>query len=206
MIKHSSKLKQILKLMKRFTQTTVLISICIVSLIVQLKSKTTFSLLKNKNILNKQEVQEQNIPNISIGHPHKDQYDDLIIKAAQKFDLDPLLIKAVIAVESSFNHRAVSNAGAKGLMQLMPYTAQILDVHDVFDAESNIYGGTRHIRGLLNRYKSIENALGFYYAGNKYRKQPQIGHIYISKVLGKYYRFKELNSSICKLDNNRNAT
>ena len=60
------------------------------------------------------------------------QYDKIISKAAGKFNLDVALIKAVIKAESNFNHRAVSRAGAKGLMQLMPQTASALNVDDVF--------------------------------------------------------------------------
>jgi len=63
------------------------------------------------------------------------KYDKLISKAADKFNLDSALIKAIIKAESNFNHRAVSRAGAQGLMQLMPSTASALNVDDSFHPE-----------------------------------------------------------------------
>ncbi|MFH1414962.1 MAG: lytic transglycosylase domain-containing protein [Elusimicrobiota bacterium] len=162
----------------------------------------TFNRLK-KEILVSQKNRKDNVvdkkQNISVNHSVKDRYDSIILKASEEFDLDPFLIKAVIEVESQFNHRAVSRRGAKGLMQLMPVTAKILGVEDRFNAESNIYGGARHIRGLIDRYKSVEKALGFYYAGRRYLRDPAIGTVYINKVMDKYNRLKEINSSICRL-------
>jgi len=94
------------------------------------------------------------------------EYDKIIIQAANKFKLDVALIKAVIKAESNFNHRAVSRAGAKGLMQLMPQTASILKVDDVFHPANNIEGGARYLRYLLNVYKgNLTLALAAYNAG-----------------------------------------
>ena len=134
---------------------------------------------------------------ISIGDPLRDKYDKIIIAAAERYDIDPFLIKAVIQVESQFYHGAVSRYGAKGLMQLMPVTAEILDVEDIFDASDNIIGGARHIRGLLNRYKTIESALGFYYAGTRYTRDPEIGSAYISAVMRVYEEFKYTHTLLC---------
>jgi soluble lytic murein transglycosylase-like protein len=93
-------------------------------------------------------------------------YDKIIIQAAAKFNLDAALIKAVIKAESNFNHKAVSRAGAKGLMQLMPQTASSLNVNDVFHPENNIEGGARYLRYLLNLYKgNLTLALAAYNAG-----------------------------------------
>ena len=93
-------------------------------------------------------------------------YDKIITQAAAKFNLDAALIKAVIKAESNFNHKAVSRAGAKGLMQLMPQTASSLNVNDVFHPENNIEGGARYLRYLLNLYKgNLTLALAAYNAG-----------------------------------------
>lgn len=94
------------------------------------------------------------------------QYDKIITKAAGKFNLDVALIKAVIKAESNFNHQAVSRAGAKGLMQLMPKTASALNVEDVFHPDDNIEGGARYLRYLLNLYNgNLTLALAAYNAG-----------------------------------------
>ncbi|MGB5217300.1 MAG: lytic transglycosylase domain-containing protein [Smithella sp.] len=94
------------------------------------------------------------------------KYDYLISKAADKFNLDSALIKAIIKAESNFNHRAVSPVGAQGLMQLMPKTASSLKVDDSFHPEKNIEGGARYLRYLLNIYKgNLSLALAAYNAG-----------------------------------------
>ncbi|HQG65352.1 MAG: lytic transglycosylase domain-containing protein [Smithella sp.] len=96
------------------------------------------------------------------------KYDYLISKAADKFNLDSALIKAIIKAESNFNHRAVSPVGAQGLMQLMPKTASSLNVDDSFHPEKNIEGGARYLRYLLNVYKgNLSLALAAYNAGEK---------------------------------------
>ena len=94
------------------------------------------------------------------------QYDKIIVQAASKFNLDVALIKAVIKAESNFNHKAVSCAGAKGLMQLMPQTASYMKVDDVFHPVDNIEGGARYLRYLLNLYRgNLTLALAAYNAG-----------------------------------------
>ncbi len=93
-------------------------------------------------------------------------YEDIINKASGKFGVDRSLIKAVIKAESDFNHQAVSHKGAQGLMQLMPQTAQVLDVKDPFDPEANILGGTKYLSSLIKRFKGdIRLALAAYNAG-----------------------------------------
>ena len=103
--------------------------------------------------------------------PSADSNDRLIIeqnvrKAAAKYDLSPELIKAVIQAESNFQVDAVSAAGAQGLMQLMPATAEELGVKNPFDIRQNIEGGTRYLRKMLDRFGgSLHKALAAYNAG-----------------------------------------
>jgi soluble lytic murein transglycosylase-like protein len=89
-----------------------------------------------------------------------------IAEAARLHGVPDALIAAVIRAESDFNPRAVSPKGARGLMQLMPATAAMLGVRDVFDASQNIDGGVRHLRALLERFgHDLPLALAAYNAG-----------------------------------------
>ncbi len=95
-----------------------------------------------------------------------DDFDPIIKRAAETFNMDFSLIKAVIDAESSFNPDAVSSAGAKGLMQLMPATAKALGVTDSTNPQENIMGGSRYLKGLLERFdNNTELALAAYNAG-----------------------------------------
>jgi soluble lytic murein transglycosylase-like protein len=93
-------------------------------------------------------------------------YNDAIAEAADRYDLDPNLIRAIIRAESAFNPFAVSDAGAQGLMQLMPDVAEELDVLDPFDPRQNILGGARYLRWLLDRHGgNLSLAVASYNAG-----------------------------------------
>ena len=93
-------------------------------------------------------------------------YDGIIRLASRLFQVDSCLIKAIIKVETDFDHRAVSRKGAKGLMQLMPGTAAEMDVKDPLDPKQNILGGTRYFSLLLKRFKHNRTlALAAYNAG-----------------------------------------
>jgi soluble lytic murein transglycosylase len=94
------------------------------------------------------------------------QFDHHIQAAAVRHGVSADLIRAVIQVESAFDHLAVSSKGAKGLMQLMPATARRMGVFDVFDPRQNIMGGTRYLRLLLDLFNSnIRLVLAAYNAG-----------------------------------------
>lgn len=81
------------------------------------------------------------------------KYDALIVKYASKYRVDPFLVKAVIRTESLFDPEAISDAGAQGLMQLMPATAERFRVTDMMDPEQNIRAGTEYLRWLLDLFK-----------------------------------------------------
>ncbi|MBI2505150.1 MAG: lytic transglycosylase domain-containing protein [Candidatus Latescibacteria bacterium] len=114
------------------------------------------------------------------------RYDPLIERHSELHQLDADLVRAVIYVESGGNPRAVSRAGAAGLMQLMPATASKLGVGDRFDPEQNIASGTRYLRSLLDRFHSTEVALWAYNAGPEAVEQgrmPRDTRQYVPQVL-----------------------
>lgn len=94
--------------------------------------------------------------------------DQLILGSARKHQLDPLIIYLVMRQESGFNHRAVSRAGARGLMQLMPATARRLGVRNIHDPVENVEAGSRHLKSLIELYEGDVNlALAAYNAGEQ---------------------------------------
>lgn len=94
------------------------------------------------------------------------KYNDIIVAAARKFDVDAALVSAVIKAESDYNPRTVSHKGARGLMQLMPATAKRFGVSNSFDPEENIHAGTRYLRWLLNTFDgNADLAVAAYNAG-----------------------------------------
>ena len=94
------------------------------------------------------------------------QYDDIILSAAERYGVDPALVRAMVKAESDFNEAARSRKGAQGLMQLMPETARLYNVANVYDPEENIEGGVQHLRLLLDRYRGdLRLALAAYNAG-----------------------------------------
>ena len=93
-------------------------------------------------------------------------YNEIIIEAASKFDVDAALVSAVIKAESDYNPRIVSHKGARGLMQLMPATAKRFGVTNSFDPRENIHGGTKYLRWLLNKFEgNADLAVAAYNAG-----------------------------------------
>lgn len=119
----------------------------------------------------------------------------VIAQAARQYKIDRELIQAVIAVESCFQQRAVSSAGAQGLMQLMPATAERFGVSDSFNARQNILAGSRYLNWLLKRYGgNLRYAVAAYNAGEG--RVDQYGGIppyretqkYVKNVLAIYLR------------------
>jgi soluble lytic murein transglycosylase-like protein len=100
-------------------------------------------------------------PDLPIQHT----FDALIAYTARTHGVDPALVKAVIAAESNFQVDAVSRAGAQGLMQLMPATAETLGVQAPLEPVENVGGGVRYLREMLDRYGDVTRALAAYNAG-----------------------------------------
>jgi soluble lytic murein transglycosylase-like protein len=124
-------------------------------------------------------------------------FGPLIDQAAKKYGVDPALIAAVMETESKFNPDAVSGAGARGLMQLMPATARGLGVADASDPLQNVLGGTKLLGQLTEKYKgNLELALAAYNAGSgavdKHGGIPPYGETrkYVPLVLSAYERFR----------------
>ncbi len=94
------------------------------------------------------------------------QYDKIIYKNAKQYKVDANLIRAVITAESCFRKKALSTANAKGLMQLIPATAERFGVNNSYDPKQNIRGGTKYLRFLLDRFKgNLSYAIAGYNAG-----------------------------------------
>ena len=126
-----------------------------------------------------------------------DRFKPMIIKAADRYQVDPALIKAIIMMESAYNPKAVSKQGAKGLMQLMPKTARALGVKDAFNPAHNINGGVKYLRQLLDAFdENITLALAAYNAGSsrvkRYGGIPPIKATrhYVKKVFAYYQHYK----------------
>ena len=124
-------------------------------------------------------------------------YDPLISELCQKHGVDFALIKAIIRAESGFNPIAVSRKGARGLMQLMPETAQRVNVSNPFNPRENIEGGVRHFKYLLSLFNNdLKLSLAAYNAGENLVSQ--LGAIppyretidYVQRVMDFYQSYK----------------
>lgn len=125
--------------------------------------------------------------------PNQRPYHQLIVASARRHKLDPALVHAVIATESNYRADVVSRAGAMGLMQLMPATAERFSVTDPFMPEQNIEAGTRYLRWLLNEFESLQLALAAYNSGENTVKRYGFAippyketQNYVTKVIERY--------------------
>jgi soluble lytic murein transglycosylase-like protein len=122
-------------------------------------------------------------------------YSELITSAAERYQLDPALLHAVVQAESGYNPGAHSNKGAVGLMQLMPATAERFGVRDPWDPADNVEGGARYLSTLISMFQEdIPLAVAAYNAGENavikygYRVPPYPEtQDYVAKVMN-YYR------------------
>lgn len=121
-------------------------------------------------------------------------YDSMIDRAADRYNVDPVLVRAVIQVESDFNPMCVSRTGARGLMQLMPETAKRYGVKRVHDPEENIRGGVHYLADLLQMFSSdLPRTLAAYNAGEnaviRYSGIPPYSETmtYVKRALTVYY-------------------
>jgi soluble lytic murein transglycosylase-like protein len=95
------------------------------------------------------------------------RYDEWIHAAATLYQIPEQLVRAIIRCESDYDPRAVSVSGARGLMQLMPDTASLMQVRDIDDPRENIYGGVRLLRILANEFNGdLELTIAAYNAGD----------------------------------------
>lgn len=142
-------------------------------------------------------------------------------RLARQYNIDPHLIQAIITVESNFNPRAVSRAGALGLMQLMPQTAVRYQVDNPFDPETNIAGGIRYLRDLFQLFPGdLRLVLAAYNAGEgavqRYAGMPPYPETqqYVTRVMalygagapaaqGKIYRYQTTSGAILFTDKPR---
>jgi hypothetical protein len=129
--------------------------------------------------------------------PDRASLEVLVNGVAQRHQIDPDFINSVIRAESGFNSRAVSRKGAQGLMQLMPQTASQLGIANSFDPKSNVEGGTKYLRELLEKYNyDVPKALAAYNAGarrvDQYRGVPPYfeTRTYVAKIIRDYNRKK----------------
>lgn len=155
---------------------------------------------KSKNISFSSSIPMQSRSDATLNKVIND-YGDIINDASKKYGVDPNLIAAVIAQESSGNVNAVSKAGAKGLMQMMDSTALSVGVtsKDIYNPKSNIHGGTEYLSQQLSTYNGdVSKALWAYNAGPGRVNEnimPSETSKYIQEVLGNLNRIQELRSN-----------
>jgi hypothetical protein len=125
------------------------------------------------------------------------RYDQHILEAVDVYQIPEPLVRAVIQVESNYDPRVVSRVGARGLMQLMPSAQKDMHVQNVHDPRENIFGGTRLLRVLANRFDGdLVLTIAAYHAGagavRKYGAIPpyETTQLYVRMVLREYYRYK----------------
>jgi soluble lytic murein transglycosylase-like protein len=119
-----------------------------------------------KVITNDSPVRGRTLDWLAQKHDRRSKYDAIIERYAEKYRVDPTLVRAVIQVESDFNAACVSHKGARGLMQLMPETAKRFGVKKIHDPEENIHGGIKYLAYLTSLFRDdLPRALAAYNAG-----------------------------------------
>ncbi len=125
------------------------------------------------------------------------KYDHFISEASIKYGVSFPLLKALIKVESNFDPKAVSKAGAMGLMQIMPENFDALEITNPFNPRENILGGTLYLKQLMIRFKGkLPLVLAAYNAGPnrvaRYKKIPPIKETenYVKKIMKSFYLYK----------------
>ena len=111
-------------------------------------------------------------------------YSDIIQAAAKQYNVDPALIRGVIATESAGNPKAKSGVGATGLMQIMPSNYKALGITDATDPQQNIFGGAKLLSQLLDTSPDVVTALRRYHGGDDQSKWGPVNAAYAGKVLG----------------------
>lgn len=135
---------------------------------------------------------------ISVNPALRAQFAPLIARVAQEFSLDPSLLHAIITVESGYNAQARSHAGAMGLMQLMPGTAERFGVRNILDPLENVQGGARYLRFLLAMFPNkLDLVLAAYNAGEGAVQQAGMKippyaetKAYVPNVIFQYERYR----------------
>jgi hypothetical protein len=116
-------------------------------------------------------------------------YGEIITSLAQAHGVDPLLVRALIEVESGYRPEARSPKGAMGLMQLMPSTAREYKVRNPFEPKANIEAGIKHLKSLIDQFEGVELGLAAYNAGEaavkKFNGMPPYRETrnYVSRIL-----------------------
>ncbi len=142
-------------------------------------------------------VSNRSVKPFRVNETNRRRFARDIARVAGEHRLEPALLHAVISAESAYNPVAVSRAGAMGLMQLMPGTAERFGVEDPFDPIANIKGGARYLRILLDQFQQLTLALAAYNAGentvirygNAVPPYPET-RTYVSRVLSFYEHYR----------------
>ncbi len=133
----------------------------------------------------------------------REEYDGYVRRAAKRYRIPEALVWAVMHTESSFDPKAVSHAGAQGLMQLMPATAEEMYVSDSFDIQQNIDGGTRYLRVLANTFDGDMVKMVAAYNAGPHAVKKYGGRVppypetqaYVRKVIARYFEYKKLHEA-----------
>ncbi len=136
--------------------------------------KSAVKEIRKLNTKKELDIQSKGIDNeVEIDNQMKDKetneyYAKIIKEISGKYDIDPYLVEAIIKVESNYNPKAISPKGAKGIMQLMPETADRFQAKDIFNVQENIETGIKYLKFLFEKYNErLDLVLAAYNAGEK---------------------------------------